>query len=197
LVRDGHVSGWDDPPHADHCRVEATPLPPAALREFVKRMGGESQQRGRCRNARILHPRTAQQDSLRRMAVLRPLKIVIENYPERPGRGTRGHQTIRHPDAGTRRIAFGRELYIEQDDFMENPPEKFFRLSPGNEVRMRYAYFIKCTRNHQERRRRGGRAALYLRSRDPRPATPGRAQGQGHHALALRGAVTAAPNPRL
>jgi glutaminyl-tRNA synthetase len=82
--------------------------------------------------------------SQRRMAVLRPLKVVIENYPEGASEEL---EAINHPDdpeAGTRKIAFGRELYIEQEDFMENPPKKFFRLSPGTEVRLRYAYFIKC-----------------------------------------------------
>ena len=76
--------------------------------------------------------------------MLRPLKVVIENYPE--GR-IEEIEAVNHPDdpaAGTRRVAFGRELYIERDDFMENPPKKFFRLSPGNEVRLRYAYFITC-----------------------------------------------------
>jgi len=80
----------------------------------------------------------------RRMAVLRPLKVVIENYPEGQ---TEELEAVNHPDdpaAGTRRITFGRELYIEQEDFMENPPKKFFRLSPGQEVRLRYAYFVKC-----------------------------------------------------
>jgi glutaminyl-tRNA synthetase len=78
------------------------------------------------------------------MAVLRPLKVVIENYPEGQ---IEEIEAVNHPDdpaAGTRRIAFGRELYIERDDFMENPPKKFFRLSPGTEVRLRYAYFITC-----------------------------------------------------
>jgi len=82
--------------------------------------------------------------ALRRMAVLRPLKVVIENYPE-------GHteelDAINHPDnaaAGARKVRFGREIYVERDDFMENPPKKFFRLSPGREVRLRYAYFITC-----------------------------------------------------
>ncbi len=78
------------------------------------------------------------------MAVLRPLKVVIENYPEGQSEEL---EAVNHPDdpaAGTRRIRFGRELYIERDDFMENPPKKFFRLSPGNEVRLRYAYFITC-----------------------------------------------------
>jgi glutaminyl-tRNA synthetase len=78
------------------------------------------------------------------MAVLQPLKVVIENYPDDQAEEI---EAVNHPDdpsAGTRRIAFGRELYIERDDFMENPPKKFFRLSPGTEVRLRYAYFIKC-----------------------------------------------------
>jgi glutaminyl-tRNA synthetase len=80
----------------------------------------------------------------RRMAVLRPLKVVLENYPE--GK-VEEIEAVNHPDdpsAGKRRIPFGRELYIERDDFMESPPKKFFRLSPGSEVRLRYAYFIKC-----------------------------------------------------
>ncbi|HKN41576.1 MAG TPA: hypothetical protein VJV87_01645 [Sphingomicrobium sp.] len=80
----------------------------------------------------------------RRMAVLRPLKIVIENYPEGQ---TEELEAVNHPDdpgAGTRRIRFGRELYVEREDFMENPPKKFYRLSPGREVRLRYAYFVTC-----------------------------------------------------
>ena len=82
--------------------------------------------------------------ALRRMAVLRPLKVVIENYSEGQSEEL---DAVNHPDdpaAGTRKVPFGRELYIEQDDFMENPPKKFFRLSPGAEVRLRYAYFITC-----------------------------------------------------
>ena len=82
--------------------------------------------------------------ALRRMAVLRPLKVVIENYPEGQ---TEQLEAANHPDdpaAGSRKVPFGREIYIEQDDFMENPPKKFFRLSPGIEVRLRYAYFITC-----------------------------------------------------
>src|SRR5262249_44058098 len=82
--------------------------------------------------------------ALRRMAVLRPLKIVLENYPEGQSEEL---EAVNHPDdpaARTRRLRFGRELYIERDDFMENPPKKFYRLSPGREVRLRYAYFISC-----------------------------------------------------
>jgi len=82
--------------------------------------------------------------ALRRMAVLKPLKVVIENYPEGQ---VEELEAANHPDdhaAGTRKIKFSRELYIEQDDFLENPPKKFFRLSPGSEVRLRYAYFVTC-----------------------------------------------------
>jgi glutaminyl-tRNA synthetase len=82
--------------------------------------------------------------ALRRMAVLRPLKVVIENYPERQVEELEAANHPDNPATGSRKIKFSRELYIEQDDFMENPPKKFFRLSPGNEVRLRYAYFITC-----------------------------------------------------
>src|SRR6201999_4439741 len=81
--------------------------------------------------------------ALRRMAVLRPLKVVIENYPG----GTEELEAVNNPEdpaEGSRRVRFRREMYIERDDFMENPPKKFFRLSPGQEVRLRYAYFITC-----------------------------------------------------
>ncbi len=100
--------------------------------------------------------------ALRRMAVLRPLKVVIENYPEGQ---TEELEAVNHPDnpdAGTRKIRFSREIFIEQEDFMENPPKKFFRLSPGTEVRLRYAYFITCREVVEERGGRGGRTALHL-----------------------------------
>src|SRR5205807_1437965 len=82
--------------------------------------------------------------ALRRMAVLRPLKVVIENYPAGTSEELEAVNNPENPAAGTRRIRFGREIYVERDDFMENPPKKFFRLSPGREVRLRYAYFITC-----------------------------------------------------
>jgi glutaminyl-tRNA synthetase len=146
LVRDGHVAGWDDPRMPTMAGIRRRGVPPTALREFVKRIGVAKANSvvdvgmlEFCIREEL--NRTAQ----RRMAVLRPLKVVIENYPEGQ---VEEIEAINHPDdasAGTRKIAFGREIYIERDDFMENPPKKFFRLSPGNEVRLRYAYFIKCT----------------------------------------------------
>ncbi len=146
LVRGSHVAGWDDPRMPTIAGLKRRGVPPAAIREFVKRIGVAKANSvvdvGMLEfSIREILNRTA----LRRMAVLRPLKVVIENYPEGQGEEI---EAVNHPDdpaAGTRRIAFGRELYIERDDFMENPPKKFFRLSPGTEVRLRYAYFIKCT----------------------------------------------------
>ena len=120
-------------------------VPPAALREFVKRIGvAKANSVVDVGMLEFCIREELNKTSQRRMAVLRPLKVVIENYPEGESEEL---DAVNHPDdprAGCRKISFGRELYIEQDDFMENPPKKFFRLSPGNEVRLRYAYFIKC-----------------------------------------------------
>ena len=124
--------------------------------------------------------------ALRRMAVLRPLKVVIENYPEGQSEEL---EAVNHPDdpaAGTRSIRFGRELYVERDDFMENPPKKFFRLSPGKEVRLRYAYFITCREVVKDARRRGRRAALHLRSGDARRQRAGRPQGARRRCIGSR-----------
>ena len=146
LVRDGHVSGWDDPRMPTIAGLKRRGVPPAAVREFVKRIGvAKANSVVDVGMLEFCIREVLNKTSQRRMAVLRPLKVVIENYPEGQ---VEELEAVNHPDdpaAGTRRIAFGRELYIEQDDFMENPPKKFFRLSPGNEVRLRYAYFIKCT----------------------------------------------------
>ncbi|MEZ5788743.1 MAG: glutamine--tRNA ligase/YqeY domain fusion protein [Xanthobacteraceae bacterium] len=144
LVRDGLVSGWNDPRMPTLAGLRRRGVPPEALRDFAKRIGVAKA------NSvvdvamldfsiREVLNRTAE----RRMAVLRPLKIVIENYPE--GK-TEEVDALNHPDdpTATRKVKFGRELFIERDDFMENPPKKFFRLAVGREVRLRYAYFITC-----------------------------------------------------
>jgi glutaminyl-tRNA synthetase len=145
LVRDGHVSGWDDPRMPTIAGLKRRGVPPAAIREFVKRIGvAKANSVVDVGMLEFCIREELNRTALRRMAVLRPLKVVIDNYPEGQMEEL---EAVNHPDdpaAGTRRIAFGRELYIERDDFMENPPKKFFRLSPGNEVRLRYAYFIKC-----------------------------------------------------
>jgi glutaminyl-tRNA synthetase len=145
LVQDGHVTGWDDPRMPTLAGLRRRGVPPAALRDFVKRIGVAKANSVVDAGMFEFSVREAlNKSALRRMAVLKPLKVVIENYPEGQ---VEELEAVNHPDdpaAGTRMIKFARELYIEQDDFMENPPKKFFRLSPGSEVRLRYAYFITC-----------------------------------------------------
>ncbi len=145
LVRGGHVSGWDDPRMPTLAGLRRRGVPPEALRDFVGRIGvAKANSMVDVGMFEFSIRETLNKSALRRMAVLRPLKVVIENYPEGQ---TEQLDAVNHPDqpeAGTRKIRFGREIYIEQEDFMENPPKKFFRLSPGTEVRLRYAYFITC-----------------------------------------------------
>ncbi|MEJ0012902.1 MAG: glutamine--tRNA ligase/YqeY domain fusion protein [Bauldia sp.] len=145
LVRGKYVTGWDDPRMPTLAGLRRRGVPPEAIRDFVKRIG------------------LARADSLvdvgvfdfavreflnktaaRRMAVLRPLKVIIENYPEGQSEDLEAVNNPEDPAAGSRMVRFGRELYVEREDFMEDPPKKFFRLSPGQEVRLRYAYFVKC-----------------------------------------------------
>jgi len=145
LVHEGHVDGWDDPRMPTIAALRRRGIPPAALRDFIKRIG-----LARAdsivdiamfdHSVRELLNKTAE----RRMAVLRPLKVVIENYPEGQTEELEAINNPEDPQGGTRPVLFGREIYIERDDFMEDPPKKFFRLAPGKEVRLRYAYFIKC-----------------------------------------------------
>ena len=144
LVKGGHVSGWDDPRMPTLAGMRRRGVPPEALRDFAKRIGvAKANSLVDLGLLEFSIREVLNKSAQRRMAVLRPLKVVIENYE---GAGEE-LEAVNHPDdagAGTRRIKFGREIFIEQDDFMENPPKKFFRLSPGTEVRLRYAYFITC-----------------------------------------------------
>ncbi len=145
LVRGGYVSGWDDPRMPTLAGLRRRGVPPEALRDFVGRIGvAKANSLVDAGMFEFSIREALNRSALRRMAVLRPLKVVIENYPEGQ---TEELDAVNHPDkpdAGARKIRFGREIYIEQEDFMENPPKKFFRLSPGTEVRLRYAYFITC-----------------------------------------------------
>jgi glutaminyl-tRNA synthetase len=145
LVRGGHVSGWDDPRMPTLAGLRRRGVPAEALREFVRAIG-VAKANSIVDVAMFEHAirDVLNRTALRRMAVLRPLKVVIVNYPEGEAEELEAVNHPDDPDAGVRRVRFGRELYIERDDFMENPPKKFFRLSPGREVRLRYAYFITC-----------------------------------------------------
>jgi glutaminyl-tRNA synthetase len=145
LVRDGHVSGWDDPRMPTLAAQRRRGVPPAAVREFVRRVG-VARAYSVVDLAQYEHAvrEVLNKTALRRMAVLRPLKLVIENWPDGT---TETLDAVNNPEdasAGSRRVTFGREIFVEREDFMENPPRKFFRLSPGREVRLRYAYFVTC-----------------------------------------------------
>ncbi|MGM4886212.1 glutamine--tRNA ligase/YqeY domain fusion protein [Tardiphaga sp. 20_F10_N6_6] len=145
LVRGGHVTGWDDPRMPTLAGLQRRGIPAEALREFVKRIGvAKANSTVDISMFDFAVRETLNRTAQRRMAVLKPLKVVIENYPEGQ---TEQLEAINHPDdasLGNRQISFGRELYIEHDDFMEEPPKKFFRMAPGREVRLRYGYFITC-----------------------------------------------------
>ena len=145
LVREGHVSGWDDPRMPTLAGLQRRGIPPEALREFVRRIGvAKSNSTVDIGMFEFVVREVLNKTAPRRLAVLHPLKVVIENYPEGQ---IEQLEAINHPELpglGIRKIPFGRELYIEHDDFMEAPPKKFFRLAPGREVRLRYGYFITC-----------------------------------------------------
>ncbi len=145
LVEDGIVKGWDDPRMPTLSALRRRGVPPEAVREFAKKVGI-------AKSENLIEPALLEhcvRDHLntharRRMTVLRPLKLVIENYPDDQVEemvAANGPE----PEAGVRKVPFSKEIYIERTDFMEDPPKKFFRLAPGREVRLRAAYFVTCT----------------------------------------------------
>jgi glutaminyl-tRNA synthetase len=145
LVRQGHVAGWDDPRMPTLAGLRRRGVPSAGIREFVRRVG-VAKANSVVDVAMFEHAvrEVLNKSARRRMAVLRPLKVIIENYPAGAGEELEALNNPDDPSAGTRRVRFGREIYLERDDFMLDPPKKFFRLAPGREVRLRYAYFITC-----------------------------------------------------
>jgi glutaminyl-tRNA synthetase len=146
LVREGHVRGWDDPRMPTLAGLRRRGIPAAAIRDFIGRVG-VARSDNLVEVALLEHcvRELLNRIAPRRMAVLRPLKVVITNYPEGQSERFEAINNPEDPAAGTRPVTFGRELWIERDDFMEDPPKKFFRLAPGREVRLRYAYLITCT----------------------------------------------------
>jgi glutaminyl-tRNA synthetase len=145
LVEEGHVSGWDDPRMPTIVGMRRRGYPPEAIRMFCERIG-VAKRENLVDVALLEH--AVREDLNKRaprvMAVLRPLRVVIENYPEAQTEEFEIGNNPEDPSAGTRAVPFSRVLYIERDDFMETPPKKFFRLAPGREVRLRGAYFITC-----------------------------------------------------
>jgi len=146
LVNDGHVRGWDDPRMPTLSGVRRRGYTPEALRNFCNSIG-VSKTNGTIELAMLEH--FLREDLNKRvprvMAVLRPLKLVIDNYPAGKVEEMDAINNPEDASAGTRKVPFSRELYIERDDFRENPPKQFYRLSPGREVRLRYGYFVTCT----------------------------------------------------
>ncbi|MFO8014334.1 MAG: glutamine--tRNA ligase/YqeY domain fusion protein [Phycisphaerae bacterium] len=146
LVRDGLVRGWDDPRMPTLCGMRRRGYTPEAIRSFLDRVGVARTES--TVDVRLLEHCVRDhlnQVAPRVMGVLRPLRVVIENYPEGETEDLEAINNPEDPSAGTRRVPFSRVLYIEQDDFLEDPPKKFYRLAPGREVRLRYAYFITCS----------------------------------------------------
>ncbi|KAA9016484.1 glutamine--tRNA ligase/YqeY domain fusion protein [Niallia endozanthoxylica] len=145
LVEEGYVDGWDDPRMPTISGLRRRGYTPEAIREFVKETG-VSKSSGTADSAMLEHfvREDLKLKAPRTMGILRPLKVVITNYPEGQVEMLEAEINPENPEMGVRQIPFSREIYIEQDDFMENPPKKYFRLFPGNEVRLKHAYFIKC-----------------------------------------------------
>jgi glutaminyl-tRNA synthetase len=146
LVREGRVRGWDDPRMPTLSGIRRRGYPPEAIRNFCASIG-VSKTTGSIELAMLEHfvREDLNKRALRVMAVLRPLKVVIDNYPENQVEQMDAVNNPEDPAAGSRKVPFSRVLYIEQDDFREVPPPKYFRLTPGREVRLRYGYFITCT----------------------------------------------------
>jgi glutaminyl-tRNA synthetase len=145
LVRGGHVEGWDDPRMPTIAALRRRGVPPVAIRDFVKRVGvAKANSTVDFAMFEFSIREALNVSAARRMAVLRPLKVVIENWPDGKIDELEAPNHPDHSAAGSRKLRFGREIYIEQEDFMESPPKKFFRLAPGREVRLRYAYFVTC-----------------------------------------------------
>ena len=145
LIEKGLVFGWDDPRMPTLVGMRRRGLPPKAIRTFCDRIG--MAKRKNVVDVAVLEHAVREelnQTSPRVMAVLRPLKVVIQNYPEEKIEEVDLVNNPENPDAGTRKVPFSRVLYLERDDFSEDPPKKFFRLAPGREVRLRGAYFITC-----------------------------------------------------
>ncbi|HRJ56268.1 MAG TPA: glutamine--tRNA ligase/YqeY domain fusion protein [Anaerolineales bacterium] len=151
LVEEGLVSGWDDPRMPTLRAMRRRGYTAKAIRDFVAEMGystvatSNSGVTGDIAKLEEFLRDDLNKTSPRRMAVIRPLKVVIDNYPDDLVEEMDAVNNPEDPDAGTRNVPFSKVIYIEQDDFRETPPPKYYRLFPGNEVRLRYAYFIKCT----------------------------------------------------
>jgi glutaminyl-tRNA synthetase len=145
LVKDGHVNGWDDPRMPTICGLRRRGFTPESLRSFAEKVGVAK--RDNVIDVSLLEfclREDLNKRNMRVMGVLNPVKVTITNYPEGQVEWMEAINNPEDESMGTRKVPFSKEIYIERDDFMENPSKKYFRLSPGNEVRLRYAYFVTC-----------------------------------------------------
>ncbi len=146
MVERGIVSGWDDPRMVTLCGIRRRGYPAKAVRDFIERVGVSKAYSVVDYGLLEACARDVLGDTApRAMAVLRPLKVIVDNYPEGQTETITVENHPDHPEMGTREVTFSRELYVEQDDFMAEPVKKYFRLFPGNEVRLKGAYFVRCT----------------------------------------------------
>lgn len=177
LVEQKQVSGWDDPRMPTISGLRRRGFTPEAIRDFCERIGVAKS------NSTVdyeLLEHCVREDlnlrAARAMAVLRPLKVVIDNYPAGQVEELEAENNPENPEMGSRKLPFSRELYIEQDDFMENPPGKFFRLAPGREVRLKHAYIIKCEQVVKDEQ--SGQIVELRCSYDPETKSGGAASGR-------------------
>ena len=147
LVDGGHVSDWDDPRMPTLSGMRRRGFTPQSIRDFMDEVGiAKRENVMEIEKLEAILRGDLNKRAQRRMAVLNPLKVIIKNYPENESEELEAVNNPEDDSAGSRKVPFGRELYIESDDFMEDPPKKFFRMAPGREVRLRYAYFITCNK---------------------------------------------------
>ncbi len=188
LVNEKYVSGWDDPRMPTLAGIRRRGYTPEAIRNFCERIGvGKKESTVDMALLEYCIREDLNKRSPRVMAVLRPLKVVIDNYPEGRVEYLDAVNNPEDPSAGSRKIPFAREICIERDDFMEDPPKQFFRLAPGREVRLRYAYFVTCTGIVRDTHT--GEVAEIHCTYDPgyeRRRCPGWPQSQGNAALGFR-----------
>jgi glutaminyl-tRNA synthetase len=177
LVSEGHVGGWDDPRMPTLSGMRRRGYTPAAIRDFCARIGiaksGNNVELALLESVLREH---LDREAPRALAVLDPVKLVIDSYPEQDEEFFEAANHPADPAQGTRRVAFSRELWIERADFMEDPPRKFFRLSPGREVRLRFAYYVTCT--HVERDPHSGEIVAIHARHDPHSRGGGSADGR-------------------
>ena len=188
LVEEGSVDGWDDPRLVSIAALRRRGFTPESIQKFVELCGVSKAQSSV--DYAMLEYCIREDLKLKRsrvMAVLNPVKLVIDNYPEGQAEELTVQNNLENESLGSRTVPFSRELYIEREDFMEVPPKKYFRMFPGNEVRLMNAYFVKCTGCEKDAQ---GNVTVIHGTYDPDSRggkQPGRKKGEGNHSLGFRG----------